>query len=306
MRFRTAQVAIFILVGLLSGNIRVQAQGTASETGIGKPCSPSSPTRGKHPSESEISVVGVTFSGFLRMPVAEQDEVAASIKQRMYVGSPDPLDQATEEGLEIARSGWQNHGYLKTHVNGYATTLESTPAGRRVALSIHVDEGPQYRFGGIAFKRNRAITNVAAVLGVFPIKEGDAFSKEKISTGLDNLRKAYGELGYANFTSVPEIRFDEARRLVYLDIDMAEGKQFVVNDINILGLSESARAQMLQEFLLKPGQIYNERLAELSLKRARGSVLPNCGCSERPAFQLDEEAGLVTLTFDFRSCLGSL
>ena len=279
----------------------VQAQDAAPEAEAAKPCSPSA-SHGKQPSDSEMSVVGVTFSGFLRMPVSDQDEIAASIKERTYADSIDHPEWATDEALETATVGWQNHGYLKARTNGYATTLSSNPAGRRVALSVHVDEGPQYRLGGIAFQHNRAIANVAALLGVFPIKEGDVFSKETVAVGLDNLRKIYGELGYASFRSVPETRFDEAKKLVYLDIDMVEGQQFIVNDINILGLNESARLQSLQDFLLKPGQIYNERLVELSLKRERGSVLPSCGCSDRPALDLDEKTGLVTLRFDFRSC----
>jgi hypothetical protein len=83
-----------------------------------------------------------------------------------------------------------------------------------------------------------------------------------------------------------------------------EGKQFYVGAINILGLDEKPRAQMLQDFFLQPGQIYNQRLVELSVLRDR-SILPDCGCGERPLFSPDEKTGVVTLTFDFRPCLGA-
>jgi outer membrane protein insertion porin family len=39
---------------------------------------------------------------------------------------------------------------------------------------------------------------------LFPIKDGDIISREKIGKGLENLRKVYGQFGYINFTSVPD------------------------------------------------------------------------------------------------------
>jgi hypothetical protein len=301
MRFRLAQVVIFATSCLLAGNARVKAQGAAPGVDAEKSCALSPASHRKQPSDSEISVAGVTFSGFLRMPVSDQDEIAASIKEQNY---EDSLDGVSDEALERVKVGWQNQGYFKVHVNGYATALDGSPASRRITLSVQVDEGLQYSLGGITLKGNRAITNLKALRALFPIEDGDIFSREKIGKGLENLRKAYGEMGYINFVPVPETRFDDKKRLIYLDVDVDEGKQFFVNDIDILGLDETARVQMLQDFLLRPGQIYNGRLVELSLKRERGSALPSCGCSDHPALQLDEKAGLVTLTFDFRSCLG--
>jgi outer membrane protein insertion porin family len=152
---------------------------------------PSSPSNDKQPSDPEILVAGVTFSGFLRMPVSDQDEIAASITERTY-GAASP-DEVTQEALEVARSGWQDRGYFKVQVNGYSTTLAGTSASRRISLSIYMDEGLQYRLGGIAFKNNRAVSDAEALRTLFPVKDGDTFSREKIKTGLENLSKAYGQ-----------------------------------------------------------------------------------------------------------------
>ena len=64
-----------------------------------------------------------------------------------------------------------------------------------------IDEGDRYTLGGITFKNNKAVQNIRALRAIFPIKDGEVFSKEKIAKGLENLRKAYGQLGYINFTS---------------------------------------------------------------------------------------------------------
>lgn len=300
MRFPMAQVFSFAMACLLAQNIRIQAQTVILAIEAEKSCPSSSGSYDETSSDPEILVAGITFSGFVRMPVSNQDEIAASIKERTFRGS---LDQVTDAALEIVRRGWQKYGYFRVQADGHATEV-AAGTGRRVALNVHVDEGLQYSLGGIRFRNNRAVTNFNALRRVFPIKDGDLFSPEKIGEGLENLRKSYGELGYINFTPVPNTRFDDENKLIYLDIDEDEGKPFFVDGINILGVDLSSRAQMLQDFLLKPGQIYNGRLVELFLKGEHGSALSNCECGDHPAMQLDEKAGLVTLTFDFSSCLG--
>ena len=67
------------------------------------------------------------------------------------------------------------------------------------------------------------------------MKDGDIFSREKIAKGLENLRKAYGEAGYINFTSVPDTKFDDEKKIVDLVIDVDEGKQFYVRRIEFQG-----------------------------------------------------------------------
>ena len=64
---------------------------------------------------------------------------------------------------------------------------------------------------------------------MFPIKDGETFDTHKISKGLENLRKAYGEIGYINFTSVPETDIDDEKKLLTLNIDVEEGKPFFTN-----------------------------------------------------------------------------
>ena len=66
--------------------------------------------------------------------------------------------------------------------------LTSNPASERIAVTVYVDEGQQYRFEEIRFQNNRAIGNVDALRKLFPFEDGDIFSREKIVKGLDNLR----------------------------------------------------------------------------------------------------------------------
>jgi hypothetical protein len=245
----------------------------------------------KQPSGPGITIAQLTFSGVVQMATTDQDQIAASVKQQAY---GDSLDGATDEALERIKGGWQDHGYFKAEVTGDVNILSSNPISQCIALSVHVEEGLQYSLGVITFEP-KTIGTVESLRGFFPIKDGEVFDREKIATGLENLRKAYGNLGYVNFTPVPNTKSDDENKLVFLNIDLDESKRFYLNSITILDVDEPARRELLEDFPLKRGQPFNQRLVEIFI-RNHAATLPGAYASA-----IDDKAGIVTLTF-FRPC----
>jgi outer membrane protein insertion porin family len=66
-------------------------------------------------------------------------------------------------------------------------------------------------------------------------------------------------------TPIP--RTDEAKKLVYLDVDIDEGKQFYVSRIEFTGNTLTRDRVIRRELLVEEGQVYNSRLVDLSLLR---------------------------------------
>ena len=245
----------------------------------------------------EIPVIGVSFSGNLQMPVADQSRIAGELKQLTY---SEALDGAADELLERVRLAWQDRGFFQVEVSGDAI-LTSRGADRGLALNAQINEGPQYRLGRISFQHNRTLTDVEHLRALFRLKDDDAFSRSRVAEGLDNLRKAYGEYGFINYTGVPKTRIDNEKHKIYVVVDIDEGKQFYVDSIEVLGLDDANQQALLRESSLRGGDIYNARLDELFLGRIK-SQFPNCGCGEIKHNQIDERAGTAVLTYDLRSC----
>ena len=80
-------------------------------------------------------------------------------------------------------------------------------------------------------------------------------------------QKAYGEGGYINMVPTPIPRTDEAKKLVYLNVDIDEGKQFYVSRIEFTGNTLTRDRVIRRELLIEEGQVYNSRLVDLSLLR---------------------------------------
>lgn len=216
-----------------------------------------------------------------------------------------------EEDTERVRAEYQNRGYFKAAVSDPTTVIHDTGhkgahipliqsgPGKAVDITMPIDEGDKYRLGKITFKNNKAINNTAALRSMFPLRDGDIFSREKIAKGLENLRKAYGEYGYINYTGVPQTTFDDEKKLAYLEIDVDEGKQFYVRRIEFQGNTTTRDKVIRRELTLEEGGIYNSRLWELSLLRLNQLSYFDQLKPDDPNVtekKLDEKNGQVDLT----------
>ena len=182
-----------------------------------------------------------------------------------------------DEDTDRVRQAYRDRGYFKaqtseptTHVRdaGGLNPFTLRPSkGKRIDILMPVEEGERYKLGGITFKGNKAITNTRALRAQFAQKDGEYFNATLFSKGLEQLRKAYGEQGYINFVGNPIPRVDDAKKLIYLDIDIDEGKPFYVSRIEFTGNTITRDKVIRRELLLEEGQVYNSRLWDLSILR---------------------------------------
>src|SRR5205807_6210169 len=88
-----------------------------------------------------------------------------------------------------------------------------------------------------------------------------------VRKGLESLRKAYGEFGFINFTPVPNTKIDDEKKLITLDIDIDEGKQYSVRRIEFQGNTTTRDKVIRRELAVEEGQVYNRRRWEFSILR---------------------------------------
>ena len=139
--------------------------------------------------------------------------------------------------------------------------------GKRIDILMPVEEGARYKLGTITFTGNQHINNLKALRATFAIKDGDWFNATLVGKGLENLKKAYGQLGYINFGAIPKPVYDEQKKTVSLQVDIDEGKQFYVSRIEFEGNTITRDRVIRRELLLDEGQVYNSQLWEYSLLR---------------------------------------
>ena len=182
-----------------------------------------------------------------------------------------------DEDTERVRFAYRDKGYANAAVETPRTQIRDEGGlnwftfrpnrGKRIDILMPVEEGERYRLGTITFTGNTHIPNTKALRATFNIKDGDWFNQTLIAKGLDNLKKAYGGLGYINFGAIPKPIYDDQKHTISFQIDIDEGKQFYVSRIEFEGNTITRDRVIRRELLLDEGQVYNSQLWEYSLQR---------------------------------------
>ncbi len=182
-----------------------------------------------------------------------------------------------EEDTERVRQAYRDKGYANAAIEQPQTQIRDEGGlnwftfrpnrGKRIDIVMPVEEGGRYRLGGITFTGNTHVPNVKALRATFAIKDGDWFNATAVGKGLDNLKKAYGQLGYINFGAIPKLTNDEKNHTVSMNIDIDEGKPFYVSRIEFQGNTITRDRVIRRELLLEEGNVYNSQLWEYSLLR---------------------------------------
>jgi len=172
-------------------------------------------------------------------------------------------------------------------------------------VTAHINEGLQYHIGDLRFVGSTEILGDTAIpeaelRSVFPLHGGELFSISLIRDGLQKLTKLFSTHGYIDFVAVPKIELDDNLQRISLVIQLQQSRQFRVGRVETLGVDPSLEAPLRQ--IVKPGEIYNPD-AVYDFYQKYGSVIPSDLLVENSLeAQRNVKAGIVDLTFDFRTC----
>jgi outer membrane protein insertion porin family len=190
------------------------------------------------------------------------------------------------EDLEVGIRGlYQDHGYFKVLVKDPILTTANVKGvgvpgpvpwigrkpGKATNIVIPIEEGDRYRMGSLAIRSADPDTPLFFkpdfLKRGFPLKEGQIFSADKIRKALKDYQKLYGEFGYVDFVAQPLTDVDDAHKVVNLTLEFDQQKQFFIRRIEFSGNTTTRDKVIRRELLLDEGQIFNNRLWELSLLR---------------------------------------
>jgi outer membrane protein insertion porin family len=222
--------------------------------------------------------------------------------------------QKLDEDLEVGIRGlYQNNGYFKVLVKDPVLKivdedrggipgpwpLVGARHGKATNITIQIEEGEQYKMGSIKFRSGDPdqglVFKPQALAQYFPLKDGDIFSTEKVRKALDNYKKLYGEYGYIEFVATPFTDVNDAKKLVDMTLEFSQGKPFYVRRIEFSGNTTTRDKVIRRELLIDEGQVFNNRLWELSLLRLNQLNYFDQIKPENAELKKNEKAGTVDI-----------
>ena len=146
--------------------------------------------------------------------------------------------------------------------------IKPNKPGKDANINITIEEGRLYRLNTINFVGVKLFRTPETLMRpVFQMQQGDVFSTAKLRKGFEELRKLYGQFGYIDFVSEPNIEPLPGTDKIDLTLTFDEGKQFFVRRIDFSGNTTTRDRVIRRELLIDEGDVYNSRLWELSILR---------------------------------------
>jgi outer membrane protein insertion porin family len=169
-----------------------------------------------------------------------------------------------------AITGELKRQYIAQGRYGAQVDTEATALPRnRVALKINIYEGKAARIrdinivGNDVFSDEQLLENFQLSASHFWsfFKGDDKYSREKLSGDMESLRSWYLDRGYINFSiESSQVAVTPDRREVYITINVAEGKQFRVNEVKLAGDLVVDEQQLQPLLVIREGQIFSQQL----------------------------------------------
>jgi outer membrane protein assembly factor BamA len=284
---------------------------------------------------AKVIVDSVVFDGPTSLPSSIREELIADLKKHAALSSGS---EWLEEWNEVAvRGAWMDEGFFKMTSTAKAQTISSDATEQHVSVTVHVDEGMQYRLKDVRFRkspddwpvqndeasedeaangkpslRKKVALDDAEQLGfgepIFapeelrkrvPLVDGGLFSTSQIREGLDALKELYGSYGYINLVAVPITEVDDRSGMISLILELDEGKPFRIRSVEVQGLNLQTKAAL--NWRIQAGDLFDYELFK-DFFTDNKDILPSDASPSNAELHKDEKNGTVDIRFVFPSC----
>ena len=228
---------------------------------------------GKHSRVDKITFYGNSF--YSNKQLVRTMEGRPSMWRYIF-GAGYLNDEILEADYQTIESVYIGEGFLDFEFVNIKKNYSSN--NKYVNLDITIDEGRRYEIGKIFIKGNKVIST-EELQKLLTIEEGDYFRRNDVNNTMQELRKPYGEKGYADLRILKKEK--ENNGIVDLTFEFVEGEISTVNDIHIIGNKVTKDFVIRREMALHPDDISDFREIRISESRLRGlgffdsvSILP--------------------------------
>jgi len=207
------------------------------------------------------------------------------------------------EFQEVSLRGWlQNHGYYNVKVTAESHLNSGDSQHQHFSVSVHVDEGLQYRLSGIRFvnadpERGLSVPE-EQLRKMFQFRDGEILNVAKVRRGVQALTRFYGTKGYMDFTAEPLLETDDAHRHISVLMRLSEQKQYTIAKVDVLSQKPELETELRST--IKAGDVYDSKLIEDFFTKHRSILPPDSSPMTTIKFERNVKTGIVNLVFDFR------
>ncbi len=208
---------------------------------------------------SQYDELRVVFEGVHSIKESELQTLLKS------VGYFNQGPEEREQAVPSIENFFRERGYIDVKVEPPSGQLNEQT--RILTMVFRVTEGGLYHFGDIRFQGNAEFTD-DVLLKKIKIGPETVFQLSTANKARQTLQELYRKTGYndasVQFSQVKDV----SRRIISLTFDIQEGRQRIVQEIQVEGNEKTSKGLVRSQLALEPGDI----LSDEKLSQARTNL----------------------------------
>ncbi|MGC1107519.1 MAG: POTRA domain-containing protein [Candidatus Acidiferrales bacterium] len=215
----------------------------------------------------DLRVASLQFSD----PLSIHDPVVQA-QLANIVGKPFSVEAVERFDFEQVRPVYLSHSYLRVKFSSPDVRFSSPNA---VAVTVPIDSGPAYVWGGVAWNGNHAYTasDLDALVTATGLTAGQPVDGNKIVAMWQSIRAAYGHRGYIDATVEPKETFDDTSHRASYQVNISEGDQYHMGNLVLTGISIDAERRLRSAWHIPQGQVFDQTFCDYFLSTGIADTL---------------------------------
>lgn len=203
----------------------------------------------------------VYSSGKLRDQMETTEMNFMSFLKTSDVYDPDKISA----DLERVRRYYLRNGYADFRIVSSDANYDAAQKG--YVINVVVEEGPQYRIGGINVESRLSEVDGNTLRDKVRVSPGDIYDGTLVEKSVEGMSKEAARRGYAFNQVRPRGQRDMASRTVNLDFIVEDGPRVYVEKIVVRGNTRTRDYVIRREFDMTEGDAYNRVLVDKAERR---------------------------------------
>ncbi|MFZ0634678.1 MAG: POTRA domain-containing protein [Candidatus Acidiferrales bacterium] len=193
-------------------------------------------------------------------PLARDDLAVRQSARDVILGKPYSRAVIERFDFEQVRPLYLAHACLRVHFGEPMARFKGDPTKAlpdHVTAIVTIDSGPEYRWAGVTWSGNSALSN-AELNSFVQLKDGDMANGVGLEAAWVRISDAYANRGYLDAKLDPTAALDDSTKRAAYRVAITEGPQYHMGELVLTGLSLDGERRIRAAWKIPAGAVFDQ------------------------------------------------
>ena len=203
----------------------------------------------------QITISKIEFQGNSRFS-SNALKGQLSLKQRAFLMEGAFQEAKLLADREAILKYYRDRGYIDARIIDVTRSYETDSKRTNLILTFMIEEGSEFKFGGVEFKGN-IIFSTEQLSKLVTSRVGETVNMTRLEMDLQRVADLYFENGYIYNTILRVPEKNNQTNVISYTINIAEKSRAYIENLIIVGNDKTKTHVILREIPLEPGDIFS-------------------------------------------------